>query len=65
MCYKGQIGSEWILVGVANNSQRGTSERVREKMLLKSGTDTQGLRELATICDCLRMSIYVHMHTHY
>ena len=49
MCYKGQIGSEWILVGVANNSQRGTSERVREKMLLKDGTDTQGLRELATI----------------
>ena len=46
MYYKGQIGSEWILVGVANNSQRGTSERVREKMLLKSGTDTQGLREL-------------------
>ena len=36
-------------MGVANNSQRGTSERVREKMLLKSGADTQGLRELATI----------------
>ena len=46
--YKGWIGSEWEVVGVANNSQRGTSERVREKMLLKSGTDTQGLIELAT-----------------
>ena len=43
-----QVGSEWEVVGVANNSQRGTSERVREKMLLKSGTDTQGLIELAT-----------------
>ena len=39
--YKGWIGSEWEVVGVANNSQRGTSERVREKMLLKSETDTQ------------------------
>ena len=29
----GQVGSEWELVGVANNSQRGTSERVREKIL--------------------------------
>ena len=28
-----QVGSEWELVGVANNSQRGTGERVREKML--------------------------------
>ena len=28
-----QVGPEWILVGVANNSQRGTSERIREKML--------------------------------
>ena len=37
-------------MGVANNSQRGTSERVREKMLLKSGTDAQGLIELTTIC---------------
>ena len=58
MYSKGQIGSEWMLVGVANNSQRGTSERVREKMLLKSGTDTQGLMELATtlsvlVCVCL------------
>ena len=32
---------------MVNNSQRGTGERVRE-MLLKSGTDTQGLIELAT-----------------
>ena len=29
----GQVGSEWELVGVTNNYQRGTSERVREKML--------------------------------
>ena len=29
----GQIGSAWELVGVANTSQRGASERVREKML--------------------------------
>ena len=29
----GQIGSEWELVSFANNSQQGTSERVREKML--------------------------------
>ena len=43
-----QVGSKWEVVGVANNSQRGTSERVREKMLLRSGTDTQGLIELAT-----------------
>ena len=40
-------------MGVANNSQRGTSERVREKMLFKSGIDTQGLIELATICKTL------------
>ena len=33
MLNTGQVGSEWVLVGVANNSQRGTSERVREKML--------------------------------
>ena len=26
-------GSEWVVVDVANNSQRGTSERIREKML--------------------------------
>ena len=32
----GQVGSEWEVVGVANNSQRGTSERVREKMLKMS-----------------------------
>ena len=76
VCYIGQIGSEWMLVGVANNSQRGTSERVREKMLLKSGSDTQGLIELATIhnttcscpivCDCLCQLMWLgHMHTHY
>ena len=29
----GQINSEWVPVGVANNSQRGTSERVKEKIL--------------------------------
>ena len=29
----GQIGSEWVLVGVATNSQRGTNERIREKMV--------------------------------
>ena len=29
----GQLGSEWVLVGMANNSQRGTSQRVREKMV--------------------------------
>ena len=29
----GQLGSEWVLVGMANNSQRGTNERVREKMV--------------------------------
>ena len=45
--YKGWSGSEWILVGVANNSQRGTSDRVEEKMLLKNGTDVQGSIELA------------------
>ena len=39
----GRLGSEWVLVGVANNSQRGSSERVRDKMILKSGTDTQGI----------------------
>lgn len=33
-------------MGVANNDQRGTSERVRDKMLLKSGTGSQGLTEL-------------------
>ena len=38
----GRLGSEWVLVGVAYNSQRGSSERVRDKMVLKSGTDTQG-----------------------
>ena len=32
----GQVRSEWEVVGVANNSQRGTSERVREKMLKMS-----------------------------
>ena len=46
--YKGWIGSEWEVVDVANNNQRGTSERVREKMLLKNETDTQqGWIELA------------------
>ena len=39
----GRLGSEWVLVGVAYNSQRGSSERVRDKMILKSGTDTRGL----------------------
>ena len=29
----GQIGSEWVFEGVANNSKLGTSERIREKML--------------------------------
>ena len=29
----GQIGSEWVIVGMANNSQLGTSERVGQKML--------------------------------
>ena len=29
----GQVGSEWEVVDVANNSQRGTNERIREKML--------------------------------
>ena len=43
----GHLGSEWVLVGVANNSQRGTSERVKEKMILKSGADTQGLNMLS------------------
>ena len=38
----GQLGSEWVLVGVANNSQRGTNERVKQKMILKSGPDVQG-----------------------
>ena len=54
---KGQIGSEWILVGAANNSQRGTSERVREKMLLKSRTDMQGLIGLAVIHNHLSLSL--------
>ena len=32
----GQDGSEWEVVGVANNSQRGTSERVMERILKMS-----------------------------
>ena len=29
----GQISSEWVLVGVANNSQWGTTDRIGQKML--------------------------------
>ena len=29
----GKVGSEWQLVGVTNNSQWGTNERIREKIL--------------------------------
>ena len=71
--YKGWIGSEWEVVGVANNSQWGTSARVREKMLLKSGTDTQqGLIELATkhnivvkLCTTYYVYVHVHISTYY
>ena len=40
----GQLGSEWVLVGVTNNSQRGNSERVKEKIDLKRGIDIKGLK---------------------
>ena len=43
MC-TGQLGSEWVLVGVTNNSQRGNSERVKEKIDLKHGIDIKGLK---------------------
>ena len=39
----GQIGLEWEVVGVANNSQRGTSERVKEKMLKMSEVATAAI----------------------
>ena len=29
----GQIGSEWVMVDVANNHQQGTMDRVGQKML--------------------------------
>jgi hypothetical protein len=47
----GHVGSEWKVVGVANNSQRGTNERVREKMLkmtrvaIDNGAERQPDRE--------------------
>ena len=40
----GQLGSEWVLVGVTNNSQRGNSERVKEKIDLKRRVDIKGLK---------------------
>ena len=36
MCYLAELQSltgEWVLTDVADNSQRGTSERIREKMV--------------------------------
>ena len=39
----GQLGSEWVLLGVTNNSQRGDSERIRDKNDLKEGVDITGL----------------------
>ena len=39
----GQLGSEWVLLGVTNNSQRGDSERIRDKNDLKEGIDITGL----------------------
>ena len=33
MFYTEQHGSDWELVGVVENSQRGSSERVRKKMV--------------------------------
>ena len=39
----GQLGSEWVLLGVSNNSQHGDSERIRDKNDLKEGIDITGL----------------------
>ena len=39
----GQLGSEWVVLGVTNNSQRCDSERIRDKNYLKQGIDIAGL----------------------
>ena len=39
MCFLAELQSlagEWVLTDVADNSQRGTSERIREKMMKMS-----------------------------
>ena len=59
-------GSEWVMVGVANNSQRGTSERIREKMLkisemaravIEDKADTEQLRECLTLSQANERSL--------
>ena len=60
----GQVGSEWVLVGVANNSQQGTSERVKEKMqdLTLSRMDRPGTQgsNVDTVCIICLMYLVVH-----
>ena len=51
--------SEWVVVGVANNSQRGTSERIREKMLKISEMARAVIEDKADteqLCECLAVS---------
>ena len=59
-------GSEWVIVGVANNRQRGTSERMREKMLkisemarvvIEDKADTEQLRECLTVSQANERSL--------
>ena len=59
-------GSEWVMVGMANNRQRGTSERIREKMLkisemtravIEDKADTQQLRECLSLSQANERSL--------